>query len=173
MKTASKSCLLSVVWLLITVVPQPLSAVEPGSAEQARYDASDVILGARRRFNEAIAGHDVAAIPGFLDTPYQITTSTGQLLQSTPEEDAVAWADIFRERPDVIYVRNPYTVEVSDYLDLAAEQGEWVGRWTGPEGPVEVGGSYFAQWRNTGDSWKIRAEAFVRLYCKGSGCQQP
>ncbi len=159
--------------LLICLCFQPLIAAEPKALDQAKSDATQTILAARDHFNGAIAAHDVPAIPAFLDNPYQITTSTGQLLQSTPEEDAVAWADIFRDRPDVIYVRTPDSVEVSDLMDLAAERGTWVGRWTEPAGPVEVGGSYFAQWRNTGDSWRIRAEAFVRLYCKGSGCEKP
>ena len=61
-------------------------------------------------------------------------------------------------------------VNVSSYNDLAAERGNWVGRWTAPEGPVEVGGTYFAQWRKVGADWKIRAEVFVGLYCDGAGC---
>ena len=173
MSKISNYDLMVAVMLLICGGFQPLIAAEPESLDQAKSAATEVILSARHRFNDAIAEHDAAAIPGFLDNPYQITTSTGQLLQSSPAEDAVAWADIFADRPDVIYVRKTHTVEISDYLDLAAEQGTWVGRWTAPEGPVEVGGSFYAQWRNTGDSWKIRAEAFVRLYCKGSGCQIP
>lgn len=173
MSPPSKSSLSRVVLLLVCLAHEPLFAAEPESLDQAKSAATEVILDARNRFNDAIAEHDVAEIPGFLDNPYQITTSTGQLLQSSPEEDAVAWAEIFRDRPDVIYVRTPDSVEISEYLDLAAEQGTWIGRWTEPAGPVEVGGSFYAQWRNTGDSWKIRAEAFVRLYCKDSGCQKP
>ena len=86
----------------------------------------------RTQINDAIARHDADAIPRFLDTPYQIATSTGQLLQSTPEQDAVAWADNFRDRPDVIYIRTPEDVEVSENLALAAESGTWVGAGVAP-----------------------------------------
>ncbi len=145
-------------------------AAEPESRSPEHAAVSARITALRTQFNDAIARHDADAIPGFLDTPYQITTSTGQLLQSTPEEDAVAWAEIFRDRPDVIYVRTPEKVQVSDNMALAAESGTWTGGWSGADGAVELGGSYFAQWRRVGGDWKIRAEVFVRLSCTGDGC---
>lgn len=128
------------------------------------------IISIRDSFNAAIAEHDAERIAGYIDDQYQITTSDGGQYQSTPVEEAAAWREIFRDNPDIVYIRTPNVVDVNSFLDLAAETGSWVGRWSSADGDVEVGGSYFAQWRKVGESWKIRAEVFVGLYCNGHGC---
>ena len=139
------------------------------SGAQADDDERTIRL-LREQSNAAIAAHDPSGVARFIDDEYQITTSTGAHYQETPEQDEAAWTEIFRARPDVVYIRTPHDVDVSAYYDLASEHGNWVGRWTSPKGPVEVGGTYFAQWRKVGADWKIRAELFVGLYCDGAGC---
>ena len=139
------------------------------NAAQAGDDAQQIRF-LRDQSNRAIAAHDPAGVARFIDDEYQITTSTGAHYQETPEQDEKAWTEIFRAKPDVVYIRTPDVVDVSSYYDLAAERGNWVGRWSTPEGPVEVVGTYFAQWRKVGADWKIRAEVFVGLYCNGAGC---
>lgn len=131
--------------------------------------AGEQIRALRALSNDAIAAHDVAAIVSFFDEEYQITASTGSMSHSI-EEEIKDLGLLFDERPDVIYVRTPNEVEVSQSNPLAAEYGTWQGSWTTPNGPVRTGGSYSAMWRNVGGEWKIRTELFVALYCEGIDC---
>jgi len=136
---------------------------------QAQDDQAGRIHAARDVYNEAIARHDVAAIVSFLDDEYQITTSLGQLLQG-PDAEAASWRDLFASRPDVLYVRSPESIEISNDYPLAAETGTWSGTWSTGDGPVRTGGRYSAMWRRVDDEWKVRSELFVALFCDGAGC---
>ena len=55
----------------------------------------------------------------------------------------------------------PTTVDVFAAWAVASERGEWTGTWTEPDGPLEIGGTYQAQWRKVEGRWLIQAELFV------------
>ena len=79
----------------------------------------------------------------------------------------------FKNRPDTIYVRRPVTIEVYAPWNVASERGEWTGKWTEPDGALEIGGTYQAQWRKVDGRWLIQGELFVPTHCKGSTyCQR-
>ena len=79
----------------------------------------------------------------------------------------------FTRRPDTKWVRTPTRIQVNDAWHVASEEGEWVGTWTDPDGPVRIGGTYLAQWREVDGHWRIQAEVFVPLTCSGgSYCAQ-
>lgn len=42
-----------------------------------------------------------------------------------------------------------------------------VGRWTEPDGTVEITGTYLAQWRKVDGRWLIQSELYVPTQCKG------
>jgi len=136
---------------------------------QAQDNQAERIHAARAAYNEAIARHDVAAIVSFLDDEYQVTTSLGQLLQG-PDAEAAGLRDLIASRQDVLYVRTPESIEISDDYPLAAETGTWIGTWSTGDGPVRTGGRYSAMWRRVNDEWKVRSELFVALFCDGVGC---
>ena len=46
--------------------------------------------------------------------------------------------------------------------------GEWIGTWTEPDGKLEIGGTYQAQWRKVDGQWLIQAELVVPARCAGS-----
>jgi hypothetical protein len=73
----------------------------------------------------------------------------------------------FKNRPDTSYVRTPVSVEIYEPWNVASERGAWSGRWTEPDGPLEIGGTYQAQWRRVDGRWKIQAELFVPTRCVG------
>lgn len=73
----------------------------------------------------------------------------------------------FARRPDTNYVRRPTTIDVYAPWNVAAERGEWTGRWTDPDGPLEIGGTYLAQWRRIDNEWLIQSELFVPTHCTG------
>ena len=153
---------------VITVVVTAVLFVGVSVFAQGMSD-SDQIRNARDQFNNAIARHDVQAIMSFHDDEYQITTSLGQLIQGRDGE-ADSWQELFSIRQDVLYVRTPETIEMSDAYPLAAETGTWVGTWSTPDGGVRTGGRYSAMWRQVDGEWKVRSELFVALYCEGLAC---
>ena len=125
------------------------------------------IRAARTRSNGAIAKHDVAGIAAHWMPDVHIVTSTSA--QGTGREvNGQRMAEQFKRRPDTVYVRTPSSVEVMAPWNVASERGEWAGRWTEPDGVVEIGGTYLAQWRKVDTVWLIQAELFVPTHCKGS-----
>jgi len=135
-------------------------------ASQLSIDET-AIRAARARSNAAIAKHDVAGIAAHWMPDIHLVTSTSA--QGTGREvNAQRMADQFKRRPDTVYVRTPVVVEVMAPWDVASERGEWTGRWTEPDGAVEIGGTYLAQWRKVDGAWLIQAELFVPTYCRGS-----
>ena len=123
----------------------------------------------RMQSNNAIARHDVSSIQSFLDDDFVITVSTGSIERSRAEHGE-SFASHFAEFPDVVYVRTPTEITVSDAYPLAIEHGHWVGSRTKRSGKLESGGEYTAAWRKEGGRWRIYSEIFVALYCRGADC---
>jgi ketosteroid isomerase-like protein len=145
-----------------------LSTISSASAQSAPDE--EQIRNLRAQYNGAIAKHDVSSIVSFLDEDYQVTTSLGDLKQDDRGEEAVSWEALIASREDLLYVRAPESIEVSDDYPLAAEVGTWKGSWSTDDGPVRTGGRYAAMWRKVEGAWKVRSELFVALYCEGSRC---
>ena len=125
------------------------------------------IRAARAQSNQAIAERDVAGIARHWMPDVHIVTSTSA--QGTGREtNGKRMADQFTRRPDTLYVRTPATVDVFAAWGVASERGEWTGRWTEPDGVVQVRGTYLAQWRKVSGTWLIQAEVFVPTACRGS-----
>ena len=145
--------------MLVTVTG--MNAQQPTTTDEAE------IRLARGRSNAAIAKHDVAGIAVHWMPDVHIVTSTST--QGTGREvNGQRMAEQFKRRPDTVYVRTPSVVDVMAPWTVASEQGEWTGRWTEPDGVVEIGGTYLAQWRKVDNVWLIQAELFVPTHCRGS-----
>ena len=126
-----------------------------------------LIRAARERSNAAIQKHDPDGIAAeWMDDVHIVTSSSAQ--GSGKDVNRQRMAAQFKNRPDTIYVRKAITVEVYAPWDVASERGEWTGRWTEPDGVLEIGGSYQAQWRKVDGRWKIQGELFVPTRCTGS-----
>lgn len=132
-------------------------------------DDAKAIQTARMKSNEAIARHDVNALQSYLDEDFVITISTGAIERSR-DEHGRSFAAHFDEYPDVIYVRTPSKITLSEAYPLAIEHGTWVGSRTTENGKLENGGQYTAAWRKTDGVWRIYSELFVGLYCNGADC---
>jgi ketosteroid isomerase-like protein len=132
-------------------------------------DAGDAaaIRAARTASNAAIAKHDVPGIAAHWTADVHIVTSTSA--QGTGKDvNGQRMAQQFARRPDTVYVRTPTTIEVLREWDVASERGDWTGRWTEPDGVVDIGGTYLAQWRRVNGTWLIQAELFVPTRCRGA-----
>jgi ketosteroid isomerase-like protein len=130
------------------------------------------VRAARALSNKAIAAHDIAGIAHHWMPDVHIVTSTSA--QGTGREaNGERMAQQFTRRPDTIYVRTPGAVDVFGQWGVASERGEWTGRWTEPDGVVNISGTYLAQWRQVDGRWLIQAELFVPTSCRGSSyCAQ-
>jgi ketosteroid isomerase-like protein len=126
-----------------------------------------LIRAARARSNAAIAAHDTAAIARVWMENVHIVTSTSA--QATGRQaNGERMSRQFASRPDTVYVRQPSAIEVYPAWSVASERGDWTGKWTEPDGVVEIGGTYHAQWRKVDGQWLIQAELFVPTRCRGS-----
>jgi ketosteroid isomerase-like protein len=125
------------------------------------------IRAARDRSNAAIAKHDLDSIAAaWMDDVHVVSSTSSQTSGKNANRERMAAQ--FKNRPDTIYVRTPVTIDVYAPWNVASERGEWTGKWTEPDGVLEIGGTYQAQWRRIDDRWLIQAELFVPLHCKGS-----
>ena len=132
-------------------------------------DDEDTIRALRMESNEAIARHDVDTLQSFLDEDFVITISTGAIERSRAEHGS-SFALHFEQFPDVVYVRTPSEITLSEAYPLAIERGTWVGSRTDRNGKLENGGQYTAAWRKTDGTWRIYSELYVGLFCNGVDC---
>lgn len=151
-------------FLLVAVLTLQVNALKAqGIGDEA------AIRAAREQSNRAIARHDVDAVISFLDADFVIIVSTGAILHSR-DEMSKEFTQHFAEFPDVVYVRAPTDITVSDVYPLAIENGTWVGTRTTPNGGLKNGGKYTAGWRKIEGVWKIHSELYVALHCDGTDC---
>ena len=136
----------------------------PASGQSADEQA---IRAARGASNRAIAAHDVDAMAVHWMENFHITTSISAL-RAGREANRVDFGEHFTNRPDVVYVRTPATVEVFVPWGVAAEAGKWTGQWSEAGVVTRLGGSYYAQWRKLAGVWLIQSEVFVPSWCEGS-----
>lgn len=151
-------------WLIVVIV----AAGPDGSIALAQDDIA-AIRAARMKSNEAIARHDAKSLGSFLAEDYVITISTGAIERSR-DEHVASFETHFSQYPDVVYIRTPASIRISEAYPLAIEHGTWIGTRTTENGKLENGGEYTAAWKNTDGTWLIYSELFVALYCRGEGC---
>ena len=157
-----------VYWVaLVGALLVPMVVAMAASAQTLPLADDAAIRAARAQSNQAIAAHDVAGIARHWLPDVHIVTSTSAQ-GSGKEVNGQRMADQFTRRPDTVYVRTPALVDVFAAWNVASERGEWTGRWTEPDGVVQVRGTYLAQWRKVNGTWLIQAEVFVPTACTGS-----
>ena len=151
--------------LAILVLLGALSRADHLLAQQSEDER--LIRETRARSNEAIAAHDLTAIArAWMPDVHVVSSTSAQTAGSQANQQRMARQ--FELRPDTVYVRTPRTIDVLSSWNVASERGEWIGRWTEPDGKLEIGGTYQAQWRKIDGRWLIQAELYVPTHCRGS-----
>ena len=155
MRTVPRVRTVLVCLYLVTVV-----SAQPAADEQ-------LIREARARSNRAIAAHDLGAIAReWMPDVHVLSSTSAQTAGRDANRERMAAQ--FKNRPDTIYVRRPTNIVVYPAWAVASERGEWTGKWTEPDGALEIGGTYQAQWRKIDGQWLIQAELFVPTRCTGA-----
>ena len=152
---------------LMTALLVPMVVAMAAGAQSPPPSDDAAIRAARAHSNQSIAAHDVAGIARHWLPDVHIVTSTSAQ-GAGKDVNGQRMADQFTRRPDTVYVRTPSIVDVFAAWNVASERGEWTGRWTEPDGVVQVRGTYLAQWRKVNGTWLIQAEVFVPTACTGS-----
>lgn len=155
------------------LLPRMAAAQSPTPARQSQsVDDERLIRAARERSNRAIAAHDTAGIAAEWMPNVHLVSSAGLQIEGR-EANILSLAGHFGERPDVIYVRTPDSVRVFIPWGMGAEYGTWRGSWSTGGEKIEVGGSYFGKWQKDAERWRIQAEIFVPMWCRGgSYCEK-
>lgn len=144
-------------------------ALTAGTLGAAPQDDEGAIRALRAGFNDAIATRQFERFGEFMLADVELVGGNGTAFRGAPVYAATV-AQI-AENPDfVTYERTPASVTVGVTGDLAAESGHWQGTWKHAADETVAGGIYLAQWRKTEVGWRIRAELFVGLQCRGPLC---
>ena len=131
-----------------------------------KYDEL-LIRKARILSNEAIAKKDTNAIADIWTEDYHLISSRN-FEESGKEKNLHFFAKDITSKDNKNYIRTTLSIEVFPLWNMAAESGEWIGRWQEADGEIILKGTYYAKWHKVNDQWKIRAEIFVPLSCSGS-----
>jgi ketosteroid isomerase-like protein len=150
--------------VVLTCLATTCSCGELGAMQQSD---EELIRAARGRSNQAIAAHDLDNIARAWMNDVHVVSSTSAQTAGR-EQNRQRMSTQFANRPDTVYVRRPATIDVYPAWNVASERGEWTGRWTEPDGALEIAGTYLAQWRKVEGQWLIQAELFVPTRCTGS-----
>jgi len=148
----------------------PHSSISGSPASQSAEALA--VRAARAAQNRAIAALDTATVASYWTEDVEIRRGLGVLVTGreaykqlfNPDPGAVARGE------ELIYQREPTTVEVSPQWPLAYEEGTWVGHLGRADGPALISGRYGAQWVKRNGKWLIRGEVYVALTCNGTGC---
>ena len=125
-----------------------------------------MIVDSRISFNQAIASHDTSAlVKHWTDDIVVITSRNARFVGK--DQYAAGLGEEFRSKEDVVYIRNPETIEVFPAWEMAAESGRWIGTWKNGDESIEVVGTYYAKWKKINNQWLISAEVFTPLRCRG------
>jgi len=116
--------------------------------------------------NTAIKAHDTVGIAKHWTS--DITVVTSRNAQNIgKKQNSEAFANEFKSKDSVVYIRTPSKVEVFFQAGMASESGTWIGKWKNGNESIVVTGNYYAKWIRSGTQWLIRSEVYTPLTCKG------
>jgi ketosteroid isomerase-like protein len=143
------------------------------SSSTAEGPEATAVRPARAAQNRAIAALDTAAIASYWTDDVEIRRGLGALTVGKDAYKSLFIVDsgAIARGEELIYQREPSSVEVSAKWPLAYERGTWAGHVGRADGPVRVDGSYAAQWVKRDGKWLIRGEVYVALTCADAGCE--
>ncbi len=138
-------------------------SVVPSAEKQIRF--------ARAQADAAFLRRDFATVALPLVENVQLTGPVWRTLNK--DELLKRHGRLCKERTDVSWTHFPQKIRINTNWRVAAETGVWRERWTAPDGPVEIEGSYSALWRQSRDQWLLDSEVFVPLKCTGGEYCRP
>jgi ketosteroid isomerase-like protein len=118
----------------------------------------------RNQSNAAIAAHDLSGTTRLIDPNVRVLRSNGGFVDGGAAMSEV-YAQAFADPAFVTYIRTPKQIVVNGMV--ASEIGHWTGIWR----KYKITGNYLTRWSRQADgAWKIVAEMYAPMRCKGDGC---
>ena len=151
--------------LSLSMVGAPLSAA-PTYANEKK-----LIQALRAENNVAIAAHDIDGTMRIVAENYVMTGGSSGIERSAAE-NRKGWIEEFATKGHDRYVRTMTKLEIGDSKGVlrAAELGQWEGINHKEAGVSKPFGSYFVHWSKATGQWRVVAETYVTLGCRGPGC---
>jgi hypothetical protein len=130
---------------------------------------ASVVRAQRAESNAAINAHDAHRLRKLFDDDYHAIQGTSGALDSGGDATARSYADEeFKDPTFITWRRTPTSVVTASSGKRVAESGYWEGIWRKSDGTMRKTGVYLAMWIPSGDTWRLKSEAFVTLACTGS-----
>jgi ketosteroid isomerase-like protein len=123
-------------------------------------DEVAAIRAQRAQSNHAIEARDPDWVVSFMLAEVTVAVAGGPVLVGR-DASRDAFAEQFRDRLFVGYVRTADHIELLDPPVRATERGRWSGRWRRRLGDHEMRGTYVAEWQHTAMGWLIASEVFT------------
>lgn len=136
--------------------------IQNASGQNNKEKDIELIKAARKASNEALKKHDLEGIgkPMIED----IISVFGNGHAYVGKDSTIS---IFKQRfttmPDLVFVRTPFVIRISNNDTLAWEKGTWKGFRTDRKTRSTAAGNYAAMWCKRDGEWKTRSELFVAL----------
>lgn len=137
-------------------------SVKPVVAQTNRQKDIDLIKSARKASNEAIKTHDLEGIGKQMNEDIVSVFGNGHLYVGRDSTISI-FKQRFAAMPDLVFVRTPFVIRISNNDTLAWEKGTWKGFRTDRKTVNTAGGNYAAMWCKRDGVWKTRSELYVAL----------
>lgn len=137
-------------------------SVKPVVAQTNRQKDIDLIKSARKASNEAIKKHDLEGIGKQMNEDIVSVFGNGHLYVGRDSTISI-FKQRFAAMPDLVFVRTPFVIRISNNDTLAWEKGTWKGFRTDRKTGNTAGGNYAAMWCKRDGVWKTRSELYVAL----------
>ena len=131
-------------------------------AQNSKEKDIEQIRAARKVSNEAIQKHDLQGIGKNMIDDIVCVFGNGHTYIGKDSTISVL-KQRFSTMPDLVFVRTPFVIRISNNDTLAWEKGTWKGFRTDRKQMSTAGGNYAAMWCKRNGVWKTRSELFVAL----------
>lgn len=122
----------------------------------------ELIKAARKASNEALQKHDLDGVGKQMIEDMVIVLGNGNVYLGKDSTISLL-KQRFTAMPDLVFVRTPFVIRISNNDTLAWEKGTWKGFRTDRKARSSSGGNYAAMWCKRDGVWRTRSELFVAL----------
>lgn len=136
--------------------------IENVTAQTNKEKDIEQIKAARKASNEAIQKHDLEGIGKPMIADMICIFGNGRMYLGKDSTISI-FKQRFTAMPDLVFVRTPFVIRISNNDTLAWEKGTWKGFRTDRKTRSTSGGNYAAMWCKRDGEWKTRSELFVAL----------
>lgn len=116
-------------------------------------------------WNEAFKHRDIEGLLKLYSEDAQMATAGAKLKMLADCQRL--FASLFKNRSDIEWVNTPTQITVNDAWEVALEEGDWLEKWTEPDGQAAIRGKYTIMWKQKNGPWLIHAMIFTPLSCTG------